>query len=239
MFGEEGYLVYLVFKIVEFYERVGCVIIFGSDERVGSVLVIGVVLLFGGDFSELVVQNIFCVVKVFWVFDVDFVRRRYFLVINWFRSYLFYIDVIQDWWYKNVDLEWRKMCDMVMVFFQKEVEFQEIVCIVGLDVLLDREKVIFIVIRMFCEDYFQQDVFDEVDIYCLLKKQVMMMCVIFNFYEKIMQVVDRGVFVDEIVKFLVREKIGCMKFELDVEKVRVFIDEMNQQFEEFFKKYGV
>lgn len=47
-----------------------------------------------------------------------------------------------------------------------------------------------------------------------------------------------GVPVDEIAKLPVREKIGRMKFEPDVEKVRALIDETNQQFEELFKKYG-
>ncbi len=64
------------------------------------------------------------------------------------------------------------------------------------------------------------------------------MRVILNFYEKTMEAVDKGVPVDEIAKLPVREKIGRMKFEPDVEKIRALIDETNAQFEELFKKYG-
>nr|WP_202964953.1 ATP synthase subunit A [Thermococcus onnurineus] len=236
--GEEGYPAYLASKIAEFYERAGRVITLGSDERIGSVSVIGAVSPPGGDFSEPVVQNTLRVVKVFWALDADLARRRHFPAINWLRSYSLYIDSIQDWWHKNVDPEWRAMRDRAMELLQKEAELQEIVRIVGPDALPDREKAVLIVARMLREDYLQQDAFDEVDTYCPPKKQVTMMRVILNFYERTMEAVDRGVPVDEIAKLPVREKIGRMKFEPEIEKVAALIDETNAQFEELFKKYG-
>ncbi|NJE11068.1 ATP synthase subunit A [Thermococcus sp. MAR1] len=236
--GEEGYPAYLASKIAEFYERAGRVVTLGSDERIGSVSVIGAVSPPGGDFSEPVVQNTLRVVKVFWALDADLARRRHFPAINWLRSYSLYIDSIQDWWHKNVDPEWRKMRDQAMALLQKEAELQEIVRIVGPDALPDREKAILIVTRMIREDFLQQDAFDEVDTYCPPKKQVTMMRVILNFYEKTMEAVDRGVPVDEIAKLPVREKIGRMKFEPEIEKVKALIDETNEQFEELFKRYG-
>lgn len=236
--GEEGYPAYLASKIAEFYERAGRVVTLGSEPRVGSVSVIGAVSPPGGDFSEPVVQNTLRVVKVFWALDADLARRRHFPAINWLRSYSLYLDAIQDWWHENVDPEWRKMRDTAMALLQKEAELQEIVRIVGPDALPDREKAILIVTRMLREDYLQQDAFDEVDTYCPPKKQVTMMRVILNFYNKTMEAVDRGVPVDEIAKLPVREKIGRMKFEPDVEKIRALIDETNEQFEELFKKYG-
>ncbi|WP_099209544.1 ATP synthase subunit A [Thermococcus henrietii] len=236
--GEEGYPAYLASKIAEFYERAGRVVTLGSEPRVGSVSVIGAVSPPGGDFSEPVVQNTLRVVKVFWALDADLARRRHFPAINWLRSYSLYLDSIQDWWHKNVDPEWRKMRDTAMALLQKEAELQEIVRIVGPDALPDREKAILIVTRMLREDYLQQDAFDEVDTYCPPKKQVTMMRVILNFYNKTMEAVSRGVPVDEIAKLPVREKIGRMKFEPDVEKIRALIDETNEQFEELFKKYG-
>ncbi|ASJ11499.1 V-type ATP synthase subunit A [Thermococcus thioreducens] len=236
--GEEGYPASLASKIAEFYERAGRVVTLGSDERIGSVSVIGAVSPPGGDFSEPVVQNTLRVVKVFWALDADLARRRHFPAINWLRSYSLYLDSIQDWWHKNVDPEWRKMRDTAMALLQKEAELQEIVRIVGPDALPDREKAVLIVTRMLREDYLQQDAFDEVDTYCPPKKQVTMMRVILNFYEKTMEAVDRGIPVDEIARLPVREKIGRMKFEPEIEKVKALIDETNEQFEELFKRYG-
>ncbi len=236
--GEEGYPAYLASKIAEFYERAGRVLALGSDERIGSVSVIGAVSPPGGDFSEPVVQNTLRVVKVFWALDADLARRRHFPAINWLRSYSLYLDAIQDWWHRNVDPEWRSMRNRAMALLQKEAELQEIVRIVGPDALPDKEKAVLIVTRMLREDYLQQDAFDEVDTYCPPKKQVTMMRVILNFYEKTMAAVEKGVPVDEIAKLPVREKIGRMKFEPDVEKVGALIEETNAQFEELFKKYG-
>lgn len=236
--GEEGYPAYLASKIAEFYERAGRVVTLGSDERIGSVSVIGAVSPPGGDFSEPVVQNTLRVVKVFWALDADLARRRHFPAINWLRSYSLYVDAVQDWWQSNVDPEWRKMRDTAMALLQKEAELQEIVRIVGPDALPDREKAVLLVARMLREDYLQQDAFDEVDTYCPPKKQVTMMRVLLNFYEKTMAAVERGVPVEEINKLPVREKIGRMKYEPEVEKVAALIDETNSQFEELFKKYG-
>jgi len=130
------------------------------------------------------------------------------------------------------------MRDQAMALLQKEAELQEIVRIVGPDALPEREKAVLIVTRMLREDYLQQDAFDEVDTYCQPVKQVTMMRVLLNFYNKTMEAVDRGVPVDEISKLPVREKIGRMKYEPDVEKVKALIDETNRQFEGLFKEYG-
>ncbi|AEC51752.1 V-type ATP synthase subunit A [Pyrococcus sp. NA2] len=236
--GEEGYPAYLASKLAEFYERAGRVITLGSDNRVGSVSVIGAVSPPGGDFSEPVVQNTLRVVKVFWALDADLARRRHFPAINWLTSYSLYTDAVKDWWHKNVDPEWKKMRDEAMALLQKEAELQEIVRIVGPDALPERERAILLVARMLREDYLQQDAFDEVDTYCPPEKQVTMMRVLLNFYHKTMEAINRGIPLEEIAKLPVREEIGRMKFERDIEKIRELIDKTNEQFEELFKKYG-
>ncbi|MDK2869932.1 MAG: V/A-type H+/Na+-transporting ATPase subunit [Pyrococcus sp.] len=236
--GEEGYPAYLASRLAEFYERAGRVVTLGSDYRVGSVSVIGAVSPPGGDFSEPVVQNTLRVVKVFWALDADLARRRHFPAINWLTSYSLYVDAIQDWWHRNVDPEWRKMRDKAMEILQKEAELQEIVRIVGPDALPERERAILLVARMLREDYLQQDAFDEVDTYCPPQKQITMMKVLMTFYERTMDAISRGVPLEEIAKLPVREEIGRMKFEPDVEKIKVLIDKTNEQFDELLKKYG-
>src|SRR3990167_6192227 len=50
--GEEGYPAYLGRRLAEFYEREGRVQCLGTDERYGSVSVVGAVSPPGGDLSE-------------------------------------------------------------------------------------------------------------------------------------------------------------------------------------------
>lgn len=236
--GEEGYPAYLASKIAEFYERAGRVRTLGSEDRVGSVSVIGAVSPPGGDFSEPVVQNTLRVVKVFWALDSDLARRRHFPAINWLTSYSLYVDAIREWWHANVDPEWRDMRSRAMQLLQKEAELQEIVRIVGPDALPDRERAVLLVTRMIREDYLQQDAFDDVDTYCSPRKQITMMRVLLNFYDQTMRAIDSGVPVEEIAKLPVREKIGRMKFEPKIENIEKLMDETKEQFEELIKKYG-
>lgn len=62
MFVDSGYLVYFGVCLVLFYEWVGRVKCFGNFEREGSVSIVGVVFLFGGDFFDLVIFVIFGIV---------------------------------------------------------------------------------------------------------------------------------------------------------------------------------
>ena len=64
--GEEGYPAYLSSRTAEFYERAGLVKCLGSDDRRGSLTVIGAVSPPGGDLSEPVSQATLRVTKTFW-----------------------------------------------------------------------------------------------------------------------------------------------------------------------------
>ena len=64
--GEEGYPAYLSSRLAGFYERAGRVIALGSDNREGTLSVIGAVSPPGGDISEPVSQATLRIVKVFW-----------------------------------------------------------------------------------------------------------------------------------------------------------------------------
>jgi Archaeal/vacuolar-type H+-ATPase subunit A len=73
--GEEGYPAYLGRKLAEFYERAGNSIIQSSQERRGSVTIIGAVSPPGGDISEPVSQNTLRVTRVFWGLDASLAQR--------------------------------------------------------------------------------------------------------------------------------------------------------------------
>ena len=65
--GEEGYPAYLGSRLAQFYERAGRIVTLGSDDKEGSLSVIGAVSPPGGDISEPVSQATLRIVKVFWV----------------------------------------------------------------------------------------------------------------------------------------------------------------------------
>ncbi len=151
--GEEGYPAYLGSRAAEFYERSGRVTSLGSDERQGSLTVVGAVSPPGGDLSEPVTQATLRIVKVFWGLDASLADRRHFPAINWLRSYSLYLDRIDPWLRERVGDDWPGMRAEAMRILQKEDELQEIVRLVGVDALSRDDRMILETAKSIREDF--------------------------------------------------------------------------------------
>jgi len=229
--GEEGYPAYLASRLAEFYERAGRVITLGRDGREGSLSMIGAVSPPGGDFSEPVTQNTLRITKVFWALDASLADRRHFPAINWLRSYSLYLDTVEPWWSKEVSAQWRELRDKAMAMLQKESELKEIVQLVGADALPDRERLVLEAARMIREDFLQQNAFHEVDTYCSPKKQLGMLRLMINFYERADDAVSRGIPAKDIAELPVVDEIARLKFEPE-EEFEARLQEMEKRMNE-------
>lgn len=209
--GEEGYPAYLASRLAEFYERGGQVKLLGSENREGSISVMGAVSPPGGDFSEPVTQNTLRIVKVFWALDADLADRRHFPSINWLKSYSLYLDEVGNWWKKETGENWLNLINKAMALLQKESELQEIVKLVGPDALPPKERALLESARMIREDFLQQSAFHEVDTFCPQKKQYEMLRLILKFSDKIQEAVEKNVHMDDIFAMKSREHIARMK----------------------------
>ena len=226
--GEEGYPAYLATRLAAFYERAGRVVCLGSDDRMGSITVVGAVSPPGGDFSEPITQNTLRITGTFWALDTSLAYRRHFPSVNWIKSYSLYLDSIQDWFVESGFVDWKEMRDRTMYLLQKEVELQEIVQLVGPDALPESEKVILEVTRMVREDFLQQSAYHEVDSFCPLEKQYWMLKVILAFYDRTSEAMNRGVALNKILKLPWKAEIGRMKELGDVEKIKGIIGEIDK-----------
>jgi V/A-type H+-transporting ATPase subunit A len=211
--GEEGYPAYLATRLSAFYERAGRVVTLGEEERLGSVSLVGAVSPPGGDLSEPVSQNTLRVVGSFWALDSSLADRRHFPAINWLRSYSLYLDSTREWYNENATEEFRHLRTQALATLQTESELQEIVQLIGPDALPERERALLEIARMIREDYLQQHAYHEVDSYCSLEKQLLMMKIIARFNEKAMEAIDLGVGVDKIIALPVKDEIARMKYE--------------------------
>ena len=226
--GEEGYPAYLATRLAAFYERAGRVVCLGSDERIGSITVVGAVSPPGGDFSEPITQNTLRIAGTFWALDTSLAYRRHFPAVNWIKSYSLYLDSIQDWFVKSGLVDWKEMRDKTMYLLQKEIELQEIVQLVGPDALPESEKAILEVTRMIREDFLQQSAYDKIDSFCPLEKQYWMLKVILTFYDRTSEAMGKGVSLNKIMKLPLKEEIGRMKERAEVESIKSIIDEINK-----------
>lgn len=210
--GEEGYPAYLGSRTAGFYERAGAVKCLGSDEREGSLTVIGAVSPPGGDLSEPVTQNTLRVTKVFWGLDADLSRRRHFPAINWLSSYTLYDENVANHWTKEVADDSTKVREDAMKLLQEEAKLEEIVRLVGMDALSPKERLVLETAKSIREDFLFQNAFDPVDAYTSLKKQYWMLKCIMTIFYAGQDIVEQEDFdFNELKKLPVMEKVVKVK----------------------------
>ena len=210
--GEEGFPAYLGTRLADFYERAGRVVTLGSEERFGSVSIIGAVSPPGGDFSEPVAQNTLRVVSAFWALDTNLADRRHFPAINWLTSYSLYLDFVKPWFDQNVDKDFQGLRGDMMALLEQEAELQEIVQLVGQDALPESDRALLEVARMIREDYLQQHAYHEIDSYCSIEKQYLMLKIIMKFYQEVNKAIESGVGANRIAAVKVKDEIARMKY---------------------------
>ena len=237
--GEEGYPAYLGSRLAQFYERAGRVEAMGSEERIGTLSVIGAVSPPGGDISEPVSQATLRIVKVFWGLDSALAYKRHFPAVNWLTSYSLYIDTLSSWFDSDVSPDWMKSRQRLMQLLQDEAQLEEIVKLVGIDALSSADRLKLEAARSIREDFLHQNAFHDTDTYTPLKKQLMMMKLILEFYDRALVAISTGADINMVVDLPVRESIGRFKYvpEDETEKqYAVVFEQIFKEIEEIVSK---
>ena len=222
--GEEGYPAYLGSRLAQFYERAGRIVTLGSDDKEGSLSVIGAVSPPGGDISEPVSQATLRIVKVFWGLDSALAYKRHFPAINWLTSYSLYADSLGKWFNENVDKDWTNMRTRIMGILSDEASLDEIVKLVGMDALSPSDRLKMEAARSIREDFLHQLAFHEIDTYTSLKKQCLKLMLMY--YDRSLDALNKGADIEKIAALPVREAIGRFKYvkEEDIDKEFAEID---------------
>ncbi|GEM01291.1 V/A-type H+-transporting ATPase subunit A [Halolactibacillus halophilus] len=230
--GDEGYPAYLGSRIAEYYERAGRIVTVGSEEREGSITAIGAVSPPGGDTSEPVTQNTLRVVKIFWALDSSLAQKRHFPSVNWLTSYSLYLDDVGKFMDQELETNWAEMVQHSMNILQEESELQEIVRLVGIESLSEKDRLTMVIAQQLREDYLQQNAFDDVDTFTSRTKQYYMLDLILSFEEEAREAMRLGAYYKEILEGTsdLRDKIARAKFisEDNVEQIRALKDEAKE-----------
>ncbi|MGL5086575.1 MAG: V-type ATP synthase subunit A [Clostridium sp.] len=240
--GDEGYPAYLGSRLADYYERAGKVVCLGKDGREGTITAIGAVSPPGGDISEPVSQATLRIVKVFWGLDAQLAYKRHFPSINWLNSYSLYEDTIGKWMNKEVASDWSEYRQRAMLILQEEASLDEIVRLVGIDALSERDRLKLEVAKSLREDYLQQNAFHEIDTYASLGKQYRMLKLILLFQIEAERALDAGVYLDKILKLdEVRDKIARSKYiaESDISKMDDIEAELKATIDTLINEGGV
>jgi V/A-type H+-transporting ATPase subunit A len=239
--GDEGYPAYLGSRIADFYERAGKVVCLGDSERIGALTVIGAVSPPGGDLSEPVTQGTLRIVKVFWGLDAQLAYRRHFPAINWLDSYSLYLDKIGKWMDDSVASDWTELRNKAMIILQEEAKLDEIVRLVGIDALSEKDRLKLEVAKSIREDYLQQNAFHEVDTYSSLEKQHKMLKLVLAFQVEAEKGLAKGVYLNKILKMEVRDKIARSKYisEAEMSKIDDIFTALSNEIEKLITEGGV
>lgn len=241
--GDEGYPAYLGSRLAEYYERAGKVITLGSDHREGSITAISAVSPSGGDISEPVTQNTLRVVKVFWGLDSTLAQQRHFPSIDWLKSYSLYESEVGNYLDQQLQVEWSSLVTEAMRMLQKESELNEIVRLVGIDSLSEKDQLLLEVTKSIREDYLQQNAFDDVDTFTSREKQFHMLNNIVTFGKEATNALELGSYLEEIMKgtVILRDKIARMKYvpEEELDKITAVQQEIKTTIKDIIQEGGM
>ena len=202
--AEEGFPAYLPTRLAEFYERAGRVNTLNGQE--GSVSVIGAVSPPGGDFSEPVTQHTKRFIRCFWALDRELANARHYPAIGWIDSYSEYADEVKTWWDK-FDPRWASIRIKALDLLKREQRLQQIVRLIGPDALPDSDRLVLTVAEMIKNGFLQQNAFDDIDQYSVPQKQILILLLVMDFYEKALAVIKQGCPLTKIMELDVRNEI--------------------------------
>ncbi len=235
--AEEGFPAYLPTRLAEFYERAGRVTSLEGKE--GSVSIIGAVSPPGGDFSEPVTQHTKRFIRCFWALDRELANARHYPAIGWIESYSEYADEIRPWWDK-VDPRWNGVRVEALELLKREQRLQQIVRLIGPDALPDTERVILVVAEMIKNGFLQQSAFDDIDMFSVPEKQIMILVMIMSFYRRALSIIRNGAPLAKIVDLPAREEVIRIKTTFqnsDIAGIAAVETRMNAQLDELDRLY--
>lgn len=187
--AEEGFPATLPTRLAQFYERGGAVTTLAGER--GSVSIVGAVSPPGGDFSEPVTQHTRRFIRCFWALDTVLANARHYPSINWLQSYSEYVEDVGAWWEKQA-ADWNELRTEALTLLQREDRLQQIVKLVGPDVLPDSQKLILFIAEIFKDGFLTQSAFDEKDMFCSPERQVALLRMILTLYRRGQELIQAG-----------------------------------------------
>ncbi len=238
--AEEGFPATLPTRLAEFYERGGAVTTLAGERA--SVSIVGAVSPPGGDFSEPVTQHTRRFIRCFWALDTELANARHYPSIHWLRSYSEYVEDVDAWWEKQAP-DWTELRTEALTLLQREERLQQIVKLVGPDVLPDAQRLILFIAEIMKDGFLAQSAFDEIDMYCTPARQVALLRIILRLYGKGRELIQAGVPLARLrgmacVPQVVRAKGAFGNAEMDklAELERRVVDELDALGKEYSAK---
>ncbi len=236
--AEAGYPAYLAERVAEFYERSGRVFTLGSEERLGSVTIMGAVSPPGGDFSEPVTSLTLRFVGTLWALDTELAFRRHFPAINWLLSFSRYTDLLKDYWSKY-DPEWLEVRDRALSLLEEASKIEETARIIGEKALPEEQRLVLFISEIIREGFLVQQAYHKVDTFCEPGKQAKMLRKMIEFYNMLEPLIRAGVPVARVRELPQIVDILRLKEQREEESIDKVMAEVESQVRKIGEEYEV
>ena len=236
--AEEGFPAYLPTRLASFYERAGRVQTLNGNN--GSVSVIGAVSPPGGDFSEPVTQHTKRFIRCFWALDRELANARHYPAIGWIDSYSEYADEVRDWWEVRNPL-WKQLRQQALDLLKSEQKLEQIVRLIGPDALPPQQRLVLKVAEMIKNGFLQQNAFDDIDKYCSIEKQILILELIMEYYRRADAVVKNGALLIKVTSLPVCDELVRIKMQYandQINKIEEIRNRLDQQMGELERAYS-
>jgi len=187
--AEEGFPATLPTRLAQFYERAGSVATLAGDR--GAISIVGAVSPPGADFSEPVTQHTQRFIRCFWALDTELANARHYPSIHWLRSYSGYAEDVAGWWERQAP-DWSALRAEALEILQREDRLQQIVKLVGPDVLPDLQRLILFAAELLKDGFLTQSAFDDNDMYCTPVRQTALLRLILGLYRRAREIIQHG-----------------------------------------------
>ncbi|WP_198469461.1 V-type ATP synthase subunit A [Acetomicrobium sp. S15 = DSM 107314] len=232
--AEEGFPAYLPTRLAEFYERAGRVVTLSGD--VGSITIIGAVSPPGGDFTEPVTRHTKRFIRCFWALDKSLANARHFPAISWLDSYSEYAKEVEEYFETNVDPRWGELRERMRSILAEDERIQQVVRLVGEDVLPDEERLLTFTAYLVKNGYLQQSAFGP-DAYSPPAKGFLILSLILHFYEKTLGLIKQGVPFSLIREGEAVTNLSHLK-ELSLEEIQSDYSKLTEELDGYLDRVG-
>lgn len=237
--AEEGYPAYLPSRLAQFYERAGYVRTLSGEE--GSVTIIGAVSPAGGDFSEPVTENTKRFVNVFLGLDRELAYSRHYPAINWLTSYSGYMEMLKPYYERALDEDVGALRGKMLRLLFEESKLQEIVLLVGEDVLPDDQRLLLEIAKVIKIGFLQQNAFHAIDTYVPLKKQLAMLKTIELLYKRGLESVEMHIPISKVRNDRLYDEVIKMKYTVpneNMDKIMEIKKDINNFYDKLESSYS-
>lgn len=195
--GEEGYPTYLGSRLSGFIERAG--VVKTESGKSGSLSMILAVSPPGADFSEPVTQACLRSAGAFYLLDTSLAHSRHFPAINWTQSYSVFGDKGADYFCRQVDERWPELQRSCRDIMQQEDALREVVEVVGMEGLQDRDRLLVYIAERVRRDFLCQNSFSD-DAFSTPQQTVQRIEAITDDYDRALQRLEEGELLSEILQ---------------------------------------